>query len=89
MRAVNEYKNDSEYVIFTYVKGSLMFNSAYEAMGAAKFWKALSSYFNEGQYTVATPSMLIDCFVGASSKEIGTIFNSFIDGTEVIGKVKN
>ena len=87
MRAVHEYKNDSEYVIFTYVKGSLLFNSVYEAMGAARFWKALSSYFNEGQFTVAQPSMMIDCFVNASSKEIGSIFNSFIEGKEIIGKV--
>ena len=87
MRAVHEYKNDSEYVIFTYVKGSLMFNSVYEAMGASRFWKALSSYYNEGQFTVATPGLLIDCFVNASSKEIGSIFNSFIEGKEIIGKV--
>ena len=87
MRAVNEYKNDSEYVIFTYVKGSLMFNSVYEAMGANRFWKALSNYFDEGQFTVAEPSMMLNCFVGASSKEIGTIFNSFIEGKEIIGKI--
>ena len=87
MRAVYDYKNDSEYVIFTYVKGSLMFNSVYEAMGASKFWKALSSYFDEGQFTIAEPSMLINCFVNASSAEIGTIFNNFIEGKEIIGKV--
>ena len=87
MRAVHQYKNDSEYVIFTYVKGSLMFNSVYEAMGATKFWKALAHYYDEAQFTVADPGMLVDCFVNASSKEIGSIFNAFIDGTEIIGKV--
>ena len=89
MRAVHEYKSDSEYVIFTYVKGSLLFNSVYEAMGATKFWKALSSYYDEGQFTIAEPSMMINCFVNASSKEIGTIFNAFIEGTEIIGKISD
>ena len=87
MRAVHQYKNDSEYVIFTYVKGSLLFNSVYETMGKAKFWKALAHYYDEGQFTVAAPTMMIDCFVSASSKEIGSIFNAFIEGTEIIGKV--
>ncbi|MCH5152877.1 MAG: M1 family metallopeptidase [Clostridiales bacterium] len=87
MRAVHEYKNDNEYVIFTYVKGSLMFNSVYEAMGSARFWKALSNYFDEGQYTVAEPSMMVACFVNASSKEIGSIFSNFLEGKEIIGKV--
>ena len=87
MRAVHEYKNDSEYVIFTYVKGSLLFNSVYEAMGKTRFWKALSHYYDEGQFTIAEPGLMINCFVDASSKEIGSIFNAFIEGTEIIGKV--
>ena len=87
MRALNEYKNDSEYVIFTYVKGSLLFNSVYEAMGATKFWKALNNYYNEGQFVIAEPSMMTNCFVNASSKEIGNIFDSFIEGKEIIGKI--
>ena len=87
LRAVHQYKNDNAYVIFTYVKGSLLFNSIYETMGASKFWKALSNYYSEGQFTVAEPSMMIDCFVNVSSKEIGAIFNSFIEGKEIIGKV--
>ena len=87
MRAVHRYKNDSEYVIFTYVKGSLLFHSVYEAMGATRFWRALTSYYNEAQFTVAAPTTMINCFVGASSKEIGSIFNNFIEGKEIIGKV--
>ena len=87
MRAVHEYKNDSEYVVFTYVKGSLLFNSVYEAIGAKRFWKALTSYYDEGQFTVAKPSMMINCFVKASSKEVGAIFNNFIEGKEIIGKI--
>ena len=86
-RAVNEYKNDSEYVIFTYVKGSLLFNTMYETMGAAKFWKALANYFDEAQFTIAQPSQLSDSFAAVGGKELATIFNNFIEGKEIIGQV--
>ena len=87
-RALNEYKNDSEYVIFTYVKGSLLFNTLYETMGATKFWKALHSYFDGAQFTIAQPSQMSACFASAGGQELATIFNNFIEGKEVIGQVK-
>ena len=87
-RAVNKYKSDNEYVIFTYVKGSLLFNTMYETMGATKFWKALSSYFNEAQFTIAAPSQMSACFATAGGQELGNIFTAFIEGKEVIGQVK-
>lgn len=87
MRAVNEYRNDSEYVIFTYVKGSLLFNTIYETVGATKFWKSLARYYDEGQYTVAPSGLMIECFAETCGAEVASIFNAFIDGTEIIGKV--
>ncbi|MCH5159666.1 MAG: M1 family metallopeptidase [Clostridiales bacterium] len=87
-RAVNEYKNDNEYVIFTYVKGSLLFNTMYETMGAAKFWKALKNYFEEAQFSIATPSQMSASFAAVGGQELANIFNAFIEGKEVIGQVK-
>ena len=87
-RAVNEYKNDNEYVIFTYVKGSLLFNTMYETMGATKFWKALSNYFDEAQFTIAQPSQMSQSFASAGGQELANIFNAFVEGREVIGQVK-
>ena len=87
-RAVNEYKNDSEYVIFTYVKGSLLFNTMYETLGASKFWKALANYYNEAQFTIAQPSQLSACFAAVGGQEVASIFNAFVEGKEVIGEVK-
>ena len=88
-KAVNEYKNDNEYVIFTYIKGSLLFNTLYETMGAAKFWKALSNYFNEAQFTIAQPSQMSHNFASVGGQELSNIFNAFIEGKEIIGEVKN
>ncbi len=87
MRSVQEYKSDNEYVVFTYVKGSLMFNTVYETVGANKFWKSLQTYYDQAQFTVAPSSQLIQCFASACGDEAGNIFNSFVGGTEIIGKV--
>ena len=87
-RALSGYKNDNEYVIFTYVKGSLLFNTMYETMGATKFWKALSSYYDEAVFTVAQPSEMIQCFSAVGGNELGNIFTAFIEGREIIGQVK-
>lgn len=81
------YKNDSEYVIFTYVKGSLLFNTLYETMGKTKFWKALSNYYDNACYTVATPSQMIDCFAKTGGNELATVFDAYINGKEIIGKI--
>lgn len=86
-RALDGYKNDSEYVIFTYVKGSLLFNTLYETMGATKFWKSLSNYYDQAQFTVATPSAMIDSFAQVGGAEIASIFANFIEGKEIIGKI--
>ena len=87
-KAVSEYKNDNEYVIFTYIKGSLLFNTLYETAGEAKFWKALSAYYNEAQFTLAQPSQLSACFATAGGQELSNIINAFIEGREIIGEVK-
>ena len=87
-KAISEYKNDNEYVIFTYIKGSLLFNTMYETMGANRFWKALANYFNEAQFTIAQPSQMSANFSAVGGQELGTIFNAFVEGTEIIGQVK-
>ncbi len=87
MRNVADYKSDSEYVVFTYVKGSLMFNTVYETVGSNKFWKALASYFDEAQFTIAPASQLIGCFANVCGEEAANIFTKFIEGKEIIGKV--
>ena len=88
-RSVDAYKNDNEYVIFTYVKGSILFHTLYETVGSGKFWKALSKYYDQAQFTVATPSQLIDAFATVGGSELGTIFTCFIEGKEVIGEIKD
>ena len=86
-KSLDGYKNDSEYVILTYVKGCLMFNTLYEAMGKPKFYKALAKYYQTCQFTLATPENLADSFANTGGKELTNVFAAFRQGKEIIGKV--
>lgn len=86
-RSIADFKNDNEYVVMTYIKGSLLFNTVHETLGEKKFFKALSDYYKEAMFTVATPSQLIDSFAKVGGEEIATIFSNFADGKDILGKV--
>lgn len=86
-RALDGYKNDNEYVVFTYVKGSLLFGTLYEVMGKTKFTKALQDYFDECICTVATPEQMIQAFCGVSGQEMSKIFTDFIEGKEIVAQI--
>ncbi len=86
-RSIYGYKNDNEYVIFTYVKGSLLFDTLYQTMGKNKFWSAISNYYDQMQFSIASPSDMMACFCKKSNEEIATIFENFIDGKEIIGQI--
>ncbi len=86
-RSVADYKNDNEYVVMTYIKGSLMFNTIHEVLGETKFFKALSDYYNQAMFQIAHPSEMIDCFAKVGGTEIATIFNNFAEGKEILGKI--
>lgn len=86
-RSVANFKNDNEYVVMTYVKGSLLFNTLHETMGETKFFKALANYYQQAAFTIATPSQMIDCFSNVGGTEVATIFHNFIEGKEILGKM--
>lgn len=86
-RSIDKFRNDNEYVIMTYVKGSLLFNTLYETLGEAKFFKALTKYYKQAAFTLATPQVLTDCFANVGGTEAASIIHTFCDGKEIIGKI--
>lgn len=86
-KSLDKYKNDSEYVIMTYVKGSLLFNTLYETMGETKFFKALAKYFDQTEFCLASPQEMSQCFATVGGAETATIIDNFRLGKEIIGKV--
>lgn len=88
-RAVNKYKTDGEYVIMTYVKGSLLFNTLYESLGPTKFWKCITHYYQTAQFSIAQPKTMSGCFATIGGAQVESIFVTFAEGKEIIGQVKD
>lgn len=88
LRAIPQYKSDSEYVYMTYVKSSLMFYSLYQTMGETKFYKALSDYYNNCKLTVAHPQNMVSSFSKAFGSDMSGVFDSFVEGKDIIGQVE-
>ena len=86
-RSLDKFANDNEYVVMTYVKGSLLFNTLYETLGERKFFAALSDYYDKCAMTVATPQQMTDSFCKVGGKETASIFHSYAQGKEIIGQV--
>lgn len=83
-RSLDEYKNDQEYVYTTYVKGSIMFYNIYNTMGSTKFYKALSTYFDQCKGSTATVDDMIRCFSSAFGSSMQSLFDSYIEGKEIL-----
>lgn len=84
MRAVNDYNTEPEYTYCIYVKGVLMYESLYSLVGKKDFYKALSIYFENNQFTNATKQDLISAFETACNKDLSNFFNSWLSGKVVI-----
>jgi aminopeptidase N len=87
-RALDEYNNESEYVYIAYVKGMLIFDSIQEVLGYNKFINCLQTYYNDNKFGIATPDSLIDSFETCSKTDLGSLFESWINGKVKILAIK-
>ncbi len=85
-RSLDKYKNDTEYVYITYVRGCLLFYTLYDTVGESKFFAGLTNYFDQAKMSLATPTQLIDSFCRGCNKDVSGIFNAFIKGEDVISQ---
>lgn len=88
-RKLNEYDTEPEYVYASYVKGMIMFDDIRNIIGDRLFLKSLKNYLSEYSGQNATPDNLIDIFEDTSHKKLAAIFNSYIDGSAIIGNMSN
>lgn len=88
-KSIADYKNDGEYVVMTYVKGSLLFNTLYESLGEQKFWKGLANYYQTAQFSIASPTTMSECFANVGGNQVSNIFTIFAEGKEIIGQMRD
>ncbi|MGN1103717.1 MAG: M1 family aminopeptidase [Candidatus Coproplasma sp.] len=81
-RPLNEYDGEYEYVNIAYNKSLLMFESLRTSMGDKKFFTALSDYFENNRFKLASPEELI----AKLNKycDVEGLINGYLDGKVVI-----
>ena len=78
-KKLGEYLSEYQYVVLSYDKGFLLFDTLRESMGEKKFMGCLRRYFRENSGKLARTDDLIGSFAGAEG-----VIRSFIDGTAVL-----
>ena len=88
-RKLNQYDTEPEYTYAAYVKGMIMFDDIRNLIGDKNFFDSLKNYYKKMGGQNATPANLIQIFEDTSHKRLKSIFESYLDGTAIIGNVGN
>lgn len=86
-RKLNQYATEPEYVYAAYVKGMIMFDDIRNLIGDKNFFDCLKNYYKKMGGQNATPNNLIQIFEETSHRRLKSIFESYLDGTAIIGNV--
>lgn len=85
LRSLNDFETENEYVYLCYVKSMLMFATLEDLLGTKKFDACLKYYYECNKYQEAGPYDLAKAFSSASGKDLNSFFESWFNGTVVIG----
>ena len=88
-RSINQFNTEPEYVYAIYVRGMIMFDDIRNFIGDRNFFNCLKSYYKQYSGKIATPEGLIKVFEDVSNKRVKSIFNSYLDGSTIIGNIEN
>lgn len=88
-RKISEFGTEPEYVYAAYVKGMIMFDDIRTLIGDKKFFDSLKNYYKQYGGKNAVPANLIAVFENTSNRRLKAIFDSYLDGTAIIGNIAN
>jgi len=69
--------NDKAYTITIYFKGSLFLVELHKQLGDELFFKALQTYYQKNQYTLASPDTLLGAFQQTCSCDLKEIYHNW------------
>ena len=87
-RSLDKFATEPEYVYASYVKGMIMFDDIRNLIGDKKFFDSIKNYYKQYGGKIATPTNLINVFEDTSHRRLKAIFESYIDGSAIIGNVQ-
>lgn len=70
--------NEESYGAFVYSKGPKFFQAVRDQIGDDAFFKALSTYYNDFKYKIATPADLIKEFNTVSGQDVTPLYQQWI-----------
>ena len=86
-RRLDQFDTEPEYVYAAYVKGMIMFDDIRNLIGDKNFFHSLQNYYKQYGGKNATPTNLIATFENTCHKRLKAIFESYVDGSAIIGNV--
>ena len=86
-RKISEFATEPEYVYAAYVKGMIMFDDIRNLIGDKKFFDSLKNYYKQYSGKNAVPENLISVFEDTSNRRLKSVFESYLDGSAIIGNV--
>ena len=86
-RSLDKFATEPEYVYAAYVKGMIMFDDIRNLIGDKNFFHSLQNYYKQYGGKNATPNNLILVFENTSHRRLKAIFESYLDGSAIIGNM--
>lgn len=83
-RQSNLYRSENEYILMSYLKGMLLFDSLKQTLGEEKFDRAIKKYYSEGKLKINSVEQMISSFERGSGIKLENFFNTWITGKEVL-----
>jgi aminopeptidase N len=83
-KALDEYDSTSEYIACTYAKGNLMLDYLRTAIGDQAFSNALTQYYNQSKFDIASPADLITAFDNQTKLDATKWFDNWLSGEVVL-----
>lgn len=75
--------SETDYTVLSYVKGAMLFDTLRTLVGDEKLRSALSTYYRNNAYSIATTDDLVSAFDEIDTKA-GGIIRSFVAGKELV-----
>lgn len=88
-RKLNQFATEPEYVYAAYVRGMIMFDDIRNLIGDKNFFNSLKNYYKQYGGKNAVPDSLISVFEDTSHKRLKSVFESYINGSTIIGNIEN
>lgn len=79
-RPLSQFNTEPEYVLNTYTKGLILFDSLRDSVGDRKFFKAIKNYYQDYSFKNVKPEEFIASFIDSTGYDLENFIYSFLNG---------